>query len=283
MQRPSLAFQQPISQTRDAQAPPLLVLTVLFDCFVCRTYSHLHRGEMSEENEPKKTEETLRETVAKPKQKLNVQLPYMNSPGTVKTALERIREAALPERVHLDFVNTILKMKGGTGSAVPPFLKRLGFVNPDGSPSELYKQFRNSSTGGAAMAAAIRSSFKPLGEVREYFYKLDDKELLSLIVQVTGADRTSSVVKQILYTINALKEFANFDQGMPAGASAMLAPGQVPQDSDVKSQDIPKPPPVGLGLNLAYTINLNLPATSDQAVFNAIFRSLKEHLLSYEE
>ena len=34
-----------------------------------------------------------------------------------------------------------------------------------------------------------------------------------------------------------------------------------------------------LGLNLGYTINLNLPATSDIAVFNAIFRSLKENLL----
>jgi hypothetical protein len=37
-----------------------------------------------------------------------------------------------------------------------------------------------------------------------------------------------------------------------------------------------------LGLNLSYTINLNLPATSDQAVFNAIFKSLKEHLITNE-
>ena len=35
----------------------------------------------------------------------------------------------------------------------------------------------------------------------------------------------------------------------------------------------------GIGLNLGYNINLNLPATSDPAVFNAIFRALKEHLL----
>jgi hypothetical protein len=34
-----------------------------------------------------------------------------------------------------------------------------------------------------------------------------------------------------------------------------------------------------LGMNLGYTINLNLPATTDVAVFNAIFKSLKEHLL----
>lgn len=32
-------------------------------------------------------------------------------------------------------------------------------------------------------------------------------------------------------------------------------------------------------LNLGYTINLNLPATSDAGVYNAIFRSLRENLL----
>jgi hypothetical protein len=31
--------------------------------------------------------------------------------------------------------------------------------------------------------------------------------------------------------------------------------------------------------NFSYTINLNLPETTDVEVFNAIFRSLKEHLL----
>jgi hypothetical protein len=32
-------------------------------------------------------------------------------------------------------------------------------------------------------------------------------------------------------------------------------------------------------LGISYTINLNLPATTEVEVFNAIFKSLKEHLL----
>lgn len=54
----------------------------------------------------------------------------------------------------------------------------------------------------------------------------------------------------------------------------------------MKTQACPVPisvPPVEdgrkLGLNLAYTINFNLPATAAIAVFNAIFKSLKENLL----
>ena len=32
-------------------------------------------------------------------------------------------------------------------------------------------------------------------------------------------------------------------------------------------------------INLSYTINLNLPVTKDIEVFNAIFKSLKQHIL----
>lgn len=76
-------------------------------------------------------------------------------------------------------------------------------------------------------------------------------------------------------SIKALKTFADF------GAS------EVEEVSDeIPVSLLPVPigvPPVEdgrkLGLNLAYTINLNLPATADIAVFNAIFKSLKENLL----
>lgn len=46
-------------------------------------------------------------------------------------------------------------------------------------------------------------------------------------------------------------------------------PAALPPNANVQS----------VGLRLRYTINLNLPATTDVAVFNAIFKSLKEHLL----
>ncbi|SEG66779.1 hypothetical protein SAMN05421819_4158 [Bryocella elongata] len=215
--------------------------------------------------------------------KLGTQLPYLASPGSIKTALDRIREAAAPERVHLDFVNTILKMKGGTGAAVIPFLKKIGFVASDGSPTELYKRFRNKTSGGAAMAAAIRYGYKPLGDSREYFYKLDDKDLLNLIVEVTGAELNSSAAKQILYTLNALREYADFAAAQPGDGEVQQTSIQEGSSGGSRPGGADRSKYEGVGLRLGYTINLNLPATTDQAVFNAIFRSLKEHLLSYGE
>jgi hypothetical protein len=214
---------------------------------------------------------------SKPK-RLEVSLPYMTTPGTIKTAFDRLRNAATPERVNPDFVSTVLQIKGGTGSAVPPFLKKIGLVASDGAPTDLYRRFRNQTTGGAAIASAIKHGYQALGNVNEYFYRLDDKGLLSLIVQVTGAEPNSSSAKQILYTLKALKEYADFD-ALEAAREGGSMPPQLelpPPRLDISDEHRGTNK---LGLNLAYTINLNLPATSDQAVFNAIFRSLKEHLL----
>jgi hypothetical protein len=208
-------------------------------------------------------------------------LPYLASPGSIKTALERIRSAATPDRVTVDFITTKLQLKGGTGFAILPYLKKIGFVGTDGSPTDLYKRFRNSASAGAAVAEAIKIGYKDLLQVNEYFYELDDKKLLDLIIQVTGAESNSNMVKLTLSTLKSLKFFADFESQLsldPIANNKEVASSVVRVDHQGAA-----PVKDRLGLNLSYTINLNLPATSDQAVFNAIFRSLKEHLLSNDE
>ncbi|RUV18024.1 DUF5343 domain-containing protein [Mesorhizobium sp. M7A.F.Ca.MR.245.00.0.0] len=204
-------------------------------------------------------------------------LPYLSAPGSIKTAFEKIKAAATPERVTGDFVTTKLQLKGGTGAAMLPFLKRIGFVASDGSPTDLYKQFRNNMTDKSAVAAAIKHGYKPLSDANEYFYDLSDSALLSLILQVTGAAAEGQVPKLTLSTLKILKSYANFDTDDAPQIQHVPAKDVVPMEH---IQSIRRS---GLGLNLSYTINLNLPATSDQAVFNAIFKSLKEHLLSENE
>lgn len=210
-------------------------------------------------------------------------LPYLVSPGSIKNCLDKIKAAATPERVTGDFVSTKLQIKGGTGAALIPYLKKIGFVASDGSPTDLYVRFRNHATAGAAVASAIRHGYKALEEVNEYFYELSDKDLLALVVQVTGVEEGNSVAKLTLSTLKALKAFADFEAKPDAAPKNAEKATVQDVDGSGRRQAERSDPGGRLGLNLAYTINLNLPATSDQAVFNAIFRSLKEHLLDSNE
>jgi hypothetical protein len=154
-----------------------------------------------------------------------------------------------------------------------PYLKKIGFVASDGSPTDLYKQFRNHATAGSAVAAAVKAGYNALGQVNEYFYELNDKDLLALIVQVTGVEEGNQVAKLTLSTLKTLKAFANFE----------LKEGDASKDSGDDKESVKGSASRRRGISLSYTINLNLPATTDQAVFNAIFRSLKEHLIADNE
>ena len=201
-------------------------------------------------------------------------VPYMNAYGNLTKALDRIKTAQTPPRFTQDFLETKLSLKGGGARPVIPFLKRTGFLGSDGTPTELYKRFRGTpAQAGAAVAEALRIGYAPLYEVNEYVHDVDDADLKAIVVQVTGAEPGSSTVYGIVGSFKALRAFADFDvasdgEKMAAEEAMTIAPNGGPSTGGA----------VG-SIKLGYTINLNLPPTSDIAVFDAIFKSLRTNLL----
>lgn len=205
-------------------------------------------------------------------------LPYLNAYGNIKRALEKIKTAATPTRFSQDFLENTLGMTGGGARPLIPFFKRTGFLGSDGTPTQLYREFRNPALSGAAAAKALKTGYVPIYEMDEEAHKRDATKLKGLVVQATGADADAPSVKAIVKSFDALKGFADFSavaeevaddpdledgNGDGAGGGAEEGDGQVALT----------------GLNLGYTINLHLPATSDVAVYSAIFKSLRENLL----
>jgi hypothetical protein len=197
-------------------------------------------------------------------------IPYMSSYGAITKTLQKIKEASTPDRFTQDFLATKLDLKGGSPKPVIPYLKRTGFLASDGSPTSLYKRFRNPAQSRAAAAEALRKGYSALYEVNEYAHDLSAQDLKGLVVQVTGLPGDSGTTRSILGSFKALKAFADFE-AVPSEAEELGSPDEV-------SEPTLRGERVG-GINLGYTINLHLPATSDIAVFNAIFKSLREHLL----
>lgn len=204
-------------------------------------------------------------------------LPYVTAPGRIESALLGIKSAATPDRLTQDFVKTILKIPGGSGDQITAFLKKIGFANPDGTPSDIYKKFRNTATSGQAAAEALKIGYAPLYIRNEYMHELSDDKLKGLIIEETGQSEESNAVALTVSSIKTVKKFADFSQKHNHIQLEQLAE-QKKSTPLLPSTKVSKK----LGLNLSYTINLNLPATSDIAVFNAIFKSLKENILKGE-
>lgn len=203
-------------------------------------------------------------------------VPYLQAYGNIKKALDKITKATVPPTFTQDFLATTLSMPGGGARPVIKFLKRAGFLTSDGTPTDLYKQFRNSSLRGAAAAQGMRNAYSDLYVANEYVHNANDKDLKGLIVQVTGLEEDSKLIPAMVGSFKTLRAFADFD------AESGDAVDQQQSGDDV-DDSVDRAHGQSLGqqsnLKLGYTINLNLPATTDIAVFNAIFKSLREHLL----
>lgn len=198
-------------------------------------------------------------------------LPYVPNYGVITKALQKIKSAPAPERFTQDFLSTKLGLKGGSARAVIPFLKRIGLLGTDGVPTDRYNKFRNDANTGPAAAQALKQGFKPLYDRNEYAHDLNDQDLKGLIVEATGVEPDSGTAKATFGSFKALKAFAKFGEAAIDEVAESETDEEGKEEGELES--------AGLKLGLSYTINLNLPATSDIAVFNAIFKSLREHLL----
>ncbi len=127
----------------------------------------------------------------------------------------------------------------------------------------------------------MRQAYQELFDRNEYVYELPREKLASLITEVTGFEKDNRAAQAMVATFCQLKELANFE----ANFNGVIENGkvdQLPVENQLPPTTVAPAPKEfgGVGMNIAYTINLNLPETTNPDVFNAIFKALKENLLT---
>jgi hypothetical protein len=109
-------------------------------------------------------------------------LPYAVQPGSIRKIFDKIQEAKTPDRFTTDFLETKLGFRGGNYRQFIPLAKKLGLLGSDGSPTDLYKSFRNHHTSKVAMASAIKIGYREVFDRNEYAGALTRDQLKGLVV-----------------------------------------------------------------------------------------------------
>lgn len=196
-------------------------------------------------------------------------LPYVNAYGQLPALLDAIKKAGVPPKVNRDFVSGVLNLKSSSYLAMIPFLKRLGLIDSGNNPTQDYKDFRDETISRSIMAKCIKISYEPLFLAHEYAYRLTKDQIKEKVKTITGLPDGNKVVDAIVGTFSELNKLADFESKLlPKEEHTRAQPTEPIQKTISQTK---------LGLN--YTINLNLPPTTNIEVFNAIFKSLKEHIL----
>lgn len=199
---------------------------------------------------------------------------YLQGYGKIPDFFQKIRDGQAPDQ----FTHQLLKDWGFSSSSDRKFiqlLKALEFLSPDGKPTSRYQNYRDHSRSKQVMGEALREVYGDIFLIKSSPTN-NDKEAIQ--GKFKSFHNVSDRVAQLMTnTFLALLDLADLT------GKAKTKPKQKPQTSDEKGKaiDIPETslqPPLDRTPGLHYNIQIHLPATKDIEVYNAIFKSLKEHL-----
>jgi hypothetical protein len=205
---------------------------------------------------------------------------YLNNVGSLTKFLEDIRTAGVPERVTFEFLKT-LGFKSSNDRPIIGVLKAIGFLDTNGTPTESYRSFRDPNRGPKVLAAALRSAYADLYLANTKAHDLTLEKLKGIIA--TKTSKGDGVVKLIASTFKTLAKAADFSEAADVTEQKRTdSTDQSNTSDDAQQKTVLQTQISGFGGGVAgfhYNIQIHLPTTTDITVYNAIFKSLKEHLL----
>lgn len=210
---------------------------------------------------------------------------YTLKPNAIPAYFDTILDAQAPERFSFKFLEN-LGFSSTNDRLFLGILKDLGFLNREGVPQPRYFEFLDKSRAKQVLAAGIREAFSDLFAINVRANELRVEDIKNKLRTQYAGKKTNLVIGNIAKTFKALCEYADFSAPAPSPDSA-AAPVETDgresapavQEGQVAGLEGQKALPGKISVSgLQYHINIVLPDTRDQAVYDAIFKSLREHL-----
>ncbi|WP_213769559.1 DUF5343 domain-containing protein [Bradyrhizobium sp. dw_78] len=202
---------------------------------------------------------------------MSVEYPWILANGRIPTLLERISAAAKPERFSQEFIEK-LGLTSSNDRAFIPLLRRLGFLNDSNQPTAYYDLLRDANERPGILAERIRETYSDLFAINTSIYRAADQDIKGAIARVTGKDETA--VDRNFRTFKALVQQANFDKKPSLSVAVDEVPETPPKADEISNAGAKERRPTAFH----YNVQIILPATTEIAVYNAIFKSLRDNL-----
>jgi Family of unknown function (DUF5343) len=213
-----------------------------------------------------------------------VSLPnsYSQKFNSLGEYFDAILNAQPPERFSLKFLEN-LGFKSTNDRTIIGILKELGFLDADGVPKQRYYEYLDQTKSNLVLAEGIREAYSDLFAVNKDAQKLSADQVKNKLRTLYAGSKKDSVIGFIAKTFVALCELADFES-LPTEIKKQPVSDMSPnEDNKEEAENVEaenrdaKRRSVSLE-SLQYHINIVLPESRDQAVYDAIFKSLKHHL-----
>lgn len=212
---------------------------------------------------------------------------YLTSTKNLTAILNSIQSAQAPSVFTVRFLEG-LGFKSTSDRFIIGVLKSLGFLDSNGKPQDRYFQYLDQTQSAKILAEGIREAYADLFLLKRDAYTMSRADVINKAKTLSQGALGEAVLEKFAMTFVALCGAADFSN--PATLATQIdrdpAPGQgaAQEQSNQKvamlhkSSGEDRSAALSLG-GLHYNIQIILPQTRDAAVYDAIFKSLKEHLI----
>lgn len=202
---------------------------------------------------------------------------YLTSVKNVEAIFNSMLAAKAPEKFTTKFLED-LGFKSSGDRLFIAMLKALGFLDNNGVPQQRYFEFMDQSQAKKIVAQGIMEAYEDLFNLRKDAQNLSNEEVKNKLKTITQGQKGDRVVEQMASTFKTLCNYADWTEEHRVSAQDNVHPQAQDNMQDVNENEI-KPSNRNAQMNLHYNIQIHLPETTNMAVYDAIFQSLKKHLM----
>lgn len=206
---------------------------------------------------------------------MSISTAYLTSLKNLKGILNSIQGAQAPKKFTTRFLAS-LGYSSVNDRLIIGVLKTLRFLTAEGAPTKRYYEYLDQTQSGRVLAEGVREAYAELFQVNRKAYDLSNADVKNKLKTLTQGQVSEAVLGKMAGTFKALSQHADFSVVSQASEQPERTEPPLESPSGLEPSGERKPPVLG---GLVYNIQIVLPSDRDQAVYDALFKSLKEHLL----
>lgn len=209
---------------------------------------------------------------------------YLTSVKNFEGIMNSILGARAPERFTNKFLED-LGYKSSNDRLISGVLKSLGLLNDTGEPTQRYYDFLDQTQSKKVIAIGIQEAYEDLFNLRRDAQNMSQEEVKNKLKTLTQGSKGDKVIDSMARTFKTLCDYADWSE---FSTESQVSNAFVSKDNDNSKkpeylgQNSPtsvETKPVSNKLGLHYNIQIHLPETTNMAVYDAIFQSIKKHLM----
>jgi hypothetical protein len=207
---------------------------------------------------------------------------YLITTKNIEPFFNSLISARAPETFTQKFLES-LEFKSTNDRLYIGLLKSLGFLEENGTPTSRYYDFLDQSRSREVMAQAIMIAYEDLFNVNTEAQNLTAEDVKNKLKTLTQGKYSDRVYGLMANTFKSLVDYATWEPKLAEKKSSVVEKNNqdvaklVEKKSEIMTATSTFANLDGLGLH--YNIQIHLPESRDPAVYDALFKSLKDHLL----